>query len=301
MKKAFLLAALLMATPCLAAGSGPVQPAVKEGAIQDLQPSSPSPDSAPAAPVIRKKIRHPGLEATASAPKERIVAVYGNQAPTEWGEKVTGIRTRLDTSEKVIALTFDACGGPKGNRYDAALIDYLRKEKVSATLFMSGVWIDANPAVFMKLAADPLFEIANHGLTHRPCSVNGNTVYGIQGTSSVAELVDEIEENGKKLEAATGSRPKFYRPGTDWCDDVGVKVANALGYEVVNYSVLGDAGATRKKKDVKDALLKAEPGAIVILHMNQPRSETAAGLREAIPLFRKKGYRFVKLSEYPLK
>ncbi len=35
--------------------------------------------------------------------------------------------------------------------------------------------------------------------------------------------------------------------------------------------------------------------------MNQPRSQTAAGLREAIPLLRQKGFRFVKLSEYPLK
>jgi peptidoglycan/xylan/chitin deacetylase (PgdA/CDA1 family) len=317
MKTAFLLAALLILSPCAAAGSGPDQIAVKEGTIQEQQPAAPSPEATPPAPVIRKKIRHPDAQSpeppTAQAPeppasqapapsaKERLVAAYKTQTPKEWGERVAGVKTQLDTSEKVIALTFDACGGPRGSRVDTVLIEFLRKEKIPATLFISGSWIDSKPAVFKTLAADPLFEIENHGLAHKPCSVNGNKAYGIKGTASVAELVDEIEKNGRKIEAVTGGKPKFYRPGTAYCDEVAVKVAGELGYEVVNYNVLGDAGATRPKEKIREAMLKAEPGAIVILHMNQPRSQTAAGLKEAIPLLRQKGFRFVKLSEYPLK
>jgi len=325
MKTALLLAVLLVLAPCLAEGSGPIQLAVKEGTIQEPQPGTPSPETAPPAPVIRKKIRHPDAQSpappAAQAPepsasqapappaartpapsaKERLVAAYKNQKPTDWDERVAGVKTQLDTVEQVIALTFDACGGPKGSRYDAVIIEFLRAEKIPATLFVSGSWIDANPAVFKKLAADPLFEIENHGLAHKPCSVNGNKAYGIKGTASVAELVDEIEKNGRKIEAVTGGKPKFYRPGTAYCDEVAVKVAGELGYEVVNYNILGDAGATRPKEKIREAMLKAKPGAIVILHMNQPRSQTAAGLKEAIPLLRQKGYRFVKLSEFPLK
>jgi peptidoglycan/xylan/chitin deacetylase (PgdA/CDA1 family) len=301
MKTAFLLATLLILAPCLATGSGPDQPAVKEGAIQEQQPATPSPEATPPAPAIRKKIRHPDAQAPAPSAKERLVALYGSQTPKDWGERVAGVKTQLDTSEKVIALTFDACGGPRGGRYDTALIEFLRKEKIPATLFVSGSWIDANAATFKKLAADPLFEIENHGLAHKPCSVNGNKAYGIKGTASVAELVDEIEKNGRKIEAVTGGKPKFYRSGTAYCDEVAVKVAGELGYEMVNYSILGDAGATRPKEKVREALLAAEPGAIVILHMNQPRSQTAAGLKEAIPPLRQKGFRFVKLSEFPLR
>jgi len=326
MKTAYLLAALLLlVATSVEAGSGPMQLAVKEGTIQEPQPATPSPETVPPAPLIRKKIRHPEAQspappaaqapeppaskspappaARASAPSatERLIAAYKNQKPADWGERVAGVKTQLDTAEQVIALTFDACGGPRGSRHDAALIEYLRAEKIPATLFLSGSWIDANPAVFKKLAADPLFEIENHGLAHKPCSVNGNKAYGIKGTASVGELIDEIERNGRKIEAVTGGKPKFYRPGTAYCDEVAVKVAGELGYEVVNYTILGDAGATRPKEKIREAMLKAGPGAIVILHMNQPRSQTAAGLKEAIPLLRQKGYRFVKLSEFPLR
>jgi peptidoglycan/xylan/chitin deacetylase (PgdA/CDA1 family) len=261
----------------------------------------PSSEKPPPAAAIRKKIRRPDEKAPSLSMKTALLAAYGTRVPTQWGETVDGIKTRLDTKEPVIALTFDACGGPKGSLYDSALIDYLRKEKIPATLFISGTWADANPAVFKKLASDPLFEIANHGLNHKPCSVNGKSAQGIKGTRSISELVDEIEKNGGKIEAATGRKPRFYRSGTAYCDEVAVKIAGELGYEVVNFNILGDAGATRKKDKIREALLKAEAGAIVILHMNQPRSQTAAGVKETIPLLRKNGFRFVKLSEYPLK
>ena len=314
MKTAFLIAVLLLLAPCIAPGAGPDQPAAKEAAIQEPAPPA---QALPAAPVVRKKVRYPEQPAPAAVParapapktalspeqlrKNQIVAAYRNKAPRDWGERVAGVRTRLDTTEPVIALTFDACGGPRGSRADTTLIEYLQKEKIPATLFVSGGWIDANPALFRKLAAEPLFEIANHGLAHRPCSVNGKSAYGIKGTGSVGELVDEIENNGRKIEAVTGQRPKFYRPGTAYCDEVAVKVAGELGCEVVNYTVLGDAGATWPREKLRQALLKAGHGDIVILHMNQPRSETAAGVMDAIPLLRKKGFRFVKLSEFPLK
>lgn len=313
MKTAFLLVALTFITPCLASGSEPEKAAETRSMILEARPSVEGPTTAPA---IRRKVRYPAEEAPAASParasaphgvlspeqlrKKQIVAAYQDRTPKDWGETVEGVKTRLDTSEPVIALTFDACGGPRGNRVDTALVEYLIKEQIPATLFVSGSWIDANPAVFNKLASIPLFEIANHGLTHRPCSVNGKSAYGIRGTGSVGEVFDEIEKNGRKIEAVTNRKPHFYRPGTAYCDEVAVMVAGELGYEVVNYSVLGDAGATWPAGKIRQALLKAGHGDIVVLHMNQPHSQTATGLKEAVPLLREKGYRFVKLSEYPL-
>ncbi|PKM78071.1 MAG: polysaccharide deacetylase [Firmicutes bacterium HGW-Firmicutes-15] len=232
---------------------------------------------------------------------EQVLLKYTNAQPQQWGEKVSGVAHSLDTKQKILALTFDACGGSvRSNGYDANLIDYLDKMQIPATLFISGKWIDANPDIFLKLAHNKLFEIGNHGLNHLPCSVNGKTAYNIKGTSTVADVIEEIETNGEKILSRTELKPRFYRSGTNYYDEAAVALASDLGYTTVGYSVLGDAGATYNREQVKKALLGARAGSIVIFHFNHPEGETAEGIMDAIPILEKNGFRFVKLSDYPI-
>ncbi|TWJ26432.1 polysaccharide deacetylase family protein [Geobacter argillaceus] len=235
-----------------------------------------------------------------TALKQRLVERFGSVPPKQWGENVSGVKSRIRTGDKVIALTFDACGSAKGMGYDSRLMEFLEREQVPATLFVNARWIGPNRATFDRLAANPLFEIANHGLRHKPASMTGRSVYGISGTNSVAELVDEIELNARNLAELTGKRPRFYRAGTAYYDEVAVQVAEALGEQVAGFSVLGDAGATFSRQQVKQAMLRAGPGSIVILHMNHPAGGTAAGVMDAVPELKKRGFRFVRLSELPL-
>jgi peptidoglycan/xylan/chitin deacetylase (PgdA/CDA1 family) len=232
--------------------------------------------------------------------KNTITETYAGRKPVQWGETVTGVRTRLDTKEKVLALTLDACGSAKGKGVDAALMDFLSREKIPATLFINARWIDANPELFKKLAANPHFEIANHGLLHRPASVSGRSVYGISGTQNPAELVEEIELNARKIAVITGKRPKLYRSGTAYYDELAVEISGKLGHQVAGFSVLGDAGATFSAGQVKNALLKSVPGDIVICHMNHPESGTGAGIIAAVPELKRRGFTFVRMSDYPL-
>jgi len=133
-------------------------------------------------------------------------------------------------------------GSPRGKGVDRQLLDFLTREQIPATLFINARWIDANPELFKQLAANPLFEIANHGMWHKPASVNGRSAYGIAGTKDMKELVEEIELNADKVEVISGRRPRYYRSGTAFYDEYAVQVAQQLGHEVVGYSVLGDAG-----------------------------------------------------------
>jgi peptidoglycan/xylan/chitin deacetylase (PgdA/CDA1 family) len=233
--------------------------------------------------------------------KGGIIATFTGRVPQEWGEGVRGVKTRLDTNQKVLALTFDACGGPKGSGYDGKLIEYLESEKIPATLFISGRWMDANPEIFKKLSGNPLLEIENHGLNHKPCSAIGRSVYGIKGTKIVGEIYDEIVLNALKILNLTGHKPKYFRPGTAYCDEICVEIANALGVEVVNFSVRGDAGATYSKKQVKEALWNAPPSSIILMHMNYPEGETAEGVITAIPELKKRGFKLVKVSDFGLR
>ena len=232
--------------------------------------------------------------------RKNIAVEFENQTPKQWGENVKGVKTKLFTNEKVIALTMDACGSPLGMGYDEKLINFLEQENIPATLFINARWINKNLSTLKKLSLNPLFEIANHGLEHKPASVNGKSIYGLNGTNSVEGLVDEIELNARKIESITHKRPKYFRSGTAYYDEVAVSVANKLNHQVVGFSILGDAGATYSTKKVKEAFLKAKKGEIAIIHMNHPESQTAIGTIEAIKELKKEGFRFVRLSDYKL-
>jgi peptidoglycan/xylan/chitin deacetylase (PgdA/CDA1 family) len=229
--------------------------------------------------------------------KQKLMTIYGNKHPVRWGEHMPGIYQRFDTRQRLVALTFDACGGKKGSGYDKKLIDYLIQQRIPATLFINSRWIDANPELFQSLARNPLFEIENHGFLHKPLSVDGRSVYGIAGTQNVGQVVDEVMINERKIERLTGRKPMFFRPGTAYFDDVAVQIVHQLGLKPLNYDVLGDAGATYSTAQVKRALLSVKPGSIVLLHMNMPHGDTAEGVIQAIPLLKKRGYRFVRLQE----
>lgn len=234
--------------------------------------------------------------------KQRINSSYQNKRSGHWGEFVKGVCEDLKTKQKVIAFTFDACGGEKGTGYDRELIDFLKKEKVPATLFVAGRWIDAHFSDFLNLAHDTLFEIENHGMNHRPCSVSGRCIYGIKGTANPTEAFDEVEGNARKIEAITGRRPHFYRSATAFIDEAGATLVRDLGITPISYQVLsGDASPAVSGNTIAGNVLKTiRPGAIVIMHMNHPQWNTCEALQKIIPELRKRGYHFARLNQYPL-
>ncbi len=283
---------LLMATAGLVAACAP--PAAEPRA-RDRPRASPTGAPAPAAPTVPPS-------ASPSSPvgptREDVVARYAGVAPAAFGLDVPGVVNRLPTSERVVALTFDACGGARGSGYDAALIEALRSTGTPATLFLNQRWISAHPDLAAELAADPLFELANHGTAHLPLSVRGTAAYGIPGTAGPGEVFDEISGNRRTLTEVTGAAPRFFRSGTAHYDDVAVRIAGELGETVVNFDVNGDAGATFGPRQVTAALQSLTAGSIVIGHMNQPAGGTADGVAAALPRLAADGFRFVRLSEY---
>jgi peptidoglycan/xylan/chitin deacetylase (PgdA/CDA1 family) len=223
---------------------------------------------------------------------------YGGS--TEFHEFVTGVKTRIKTEEKVIALTLDACGGGNGSGYDHDLIGFLEEHNIKANLFVNARWIEAQPTIFRELANNSLFTIENHGTEHRPLSIIPRSAWGIDSTTSKEEIMEEIIGNQKIILEHTGKLPKYFRSGTAFYDDVSVKIVQDLGLEVVNFDILGDAGATFTADQVKDAMLQATSGSIIILHMNQPESGTAEGVKMAVLNLLEQGFSFVHLQDYEL-
>jgi peptidoglycan/xylan/chitin deacetylase (PgdA/CDA1 family) len=232
-----------------------------------------------------------------AAQKARVVAELSGRTPRSWGQAIPGVITRFPTKEPALALTLDACGGPGGDGYDGALIEYLRREGVPATLFVTARWIAAQKKAAAALAKEPLFEIENHGSAHRPCSVTGRSAYDIRGTKSVADAADEIQRGALAIRALSGRAPRFYRPGTAYFDDVCLDVAAGLGESAAGFAVNGDGGAGFSRKQVKEAIVKAPSGSIILLHMNHPGSQTGQGVMDAIPILRARGVKLVRLRD----
>jgi peptidoglycan/xylan/chitin deacetylase (PgdA/CDA1 family) len=272
------------------AGCAGSKSATSGGTPTSSPPTGPAP-SATAAPTSAPSATAPTVT------RAEIVARYGHAVPHTWGFEAPGVVHALPRGRREIALTFDACGGPGGSGYDKALIDFLRSREVPATLFINSRWIDANPALFRRLAAEPLFEIANHGTRHRPLSVTGRSAYGIRGTRDAGEVYDEIAGNRAELTRLLGAPPRFFRSGTAYCDDVAARIVTDLGERFASFSVNGDGGATFTPEQVRTTVGSAPGGSIVICHMNHPEGGTARGIAAAVPRLLARGHTFVRLSD----
>ncbi|MFJ1757812.1 polysaccharide deacetylase family protein [Kitasatospora sp. NPDC088134] len=275
-RRTVLVAALALAAGCTAAP----------------RPSPRTPDAPSAAPAASSA---PASAPSASAPpsREEVLARYAGQVPQQWGTDLPGVVATVPGG--ALALTFDACGGPGGNGYDAELIALLRRHRVPAALFLNARWIDANPGPTAELAADPLFTLGNHGTAHRPLSVTGRPAYGITGTADPAAAYEEVAGNRAKLTALLGHPPTWFRSGTAHYDDIALHLLGDLGERAAGFAVNADGGATFTPAQVAAALTTAPPGSIVISHFNHPTSGTAPGYAQVLPRLLDTGRTFTAL------
>ncbi|MGV9665426.1 polysaccharide deacetylase family protein [Nocardia niigatensis] len=226
---------------------------------------------------------------------DAVAAKYAGRQPQGWGMDLDGIVTGFNATGKQFAITFDACGGPGNNDIDENLLALLQAQQIPATLFLNKRWIDANPDRAGKLAANPLFEIGNHGTAHCPLSVTGRAAYEINGTVSAQAAVDEVWGNHQRIIALTGHAPRFFRTGTAHYDNVAVSIVKDLGETPVGFSINADYGATAASSVVQSNMMTAKTGGISLAHMHRPKSGTGAGMLAALPALKANGFEFVHL------
>lgn len=212
------------------------------------------------------------------------------------------IHNELDAqpgTDKKIALTLDACGG----KSDDALISFLIKSRIPATIFATKKWLVRNPKTTSVIKAHlDLFDVENHGEKHIPAVIGkGRTVYGIPGEPDVIHLRREVTEGARAVEESTGIAPRWYRGATGEYDAQSVKEIEGMGYKIAGFSVNADNGATLKKATIEKRLARVKPGDVIIAHMNKPASDSAAGLSAGLAYLLKEGYVFVRLDQVNLK
>lgn len=230
--------------------------------------------------------------AAPSQPAPNIDPLRGRQ-PEAWGMDLPGIVRTVPTvpGRRTMALTFDACSGDE----DQKLLDTLHEFGVPATLFVNSRWIDLHADLTRQLIADPLFSVQNHGTTHLPLSVTGRAAYGIAGTATIDQALDEVTGCRDRVRSAYGHTMTWFRSGTAHYDDVAVAMCDAHGIKIAGFTTNIDSGATAKASTVTAEILGAPDGSIGLGHMNHPESGTAAGVRAALQRLHGQNVNFVKL------
>ncbi len=228
--------------------------------------------------------------ATADSAAIATLAPRALVAPPPVLPSTTAIAIRgVTTSEPVVALTFDACATRKqANGFDRRVFEILARDKIPATLYLSGRWVEKHPKAAKKIAAAPWIEIGNHTYSHPRLTLVRRDRIRMQ-----------IQRTNKILERRIGRPALSFRPPAGAWNARVVKVANQEHLPVILWSVVsGDAGGhvptARMDRTVLD---EAKPGAIIIFHINKREPFTKKALPEIVAGLRERGFRFVTVSQ----
>jgi peptidoglycan/xylan/chitin deacetylase (PgdA/CDA1 family) len=223
-----------------------------------------------------------------SSPSPRPSPTAGASLPaslrgTEW--------VRIPTSQKVVALTFDA--GANADAVDA-ILRTLADTDTPATFFLTGGFVDRFPDAAARIArAHP---VGNHSQTHPAFTELAD-----------AEVREEVAAAERRIRQVTGTTPAplFRFPFGDR-DARTIRLVNELGYGSIRWTVdtLGWQGTSggRSASSVTDRVLaSATPGQIVLLHVGSHPTDRstldADALSTIVRELRARGYRFVTLRE----
>ncbi|HEX4406491.1 MAG TPA: polysaccharide deacetylase family protein [Polyangia bacterium] len=213
-----------------------------------------------------------------------VLAAWLAVEPAPQRAPIQGVVTR----EPVVAITFDACAiRTKVYGFDRKVYETLDREKVPATIFASGHWVDGHADAMAELARDPLIGFGDHSYDH-PHMLR----------LTAARQAEEIDQTEAAL-ARYGKKSVAFRPPFgDW-DQRLIDVVRSRGLPTVTWDVV--SADPSKKTTVagmyRNVVPHARPGAIIIFHINGRGWKTSEALPEILRGLRARGFRFVSLAD----
>lgn len=196
-----------------------------------------------------------------------------------------GLTNRVETNEKVVALTFD--DGPSVNT-DAVLAT-LRKHDVKANFFLIGTDLENNMEHGKKIASEG-HEIGNHSYSH--------TRMVFKTPSFIKEEIEKTDQ----LIRQTGYQGQIhFRPPYGKKFYFLPQYLNETQRQTIMWDIEPESSPEIDKdseKIVEHVVQNTKPGSIILLHvMYQNRTESLESVDGIIQELKQKGYRFVTVSE----
>ena len=201
---------------------------------------------------------------------------------------VAGEIVRLQTRQHVVALTFDGGGNADAAR---SVLKVLRREKVAATFFLTGHFVQTYPALARTIGRR--YPVGNHTVNH----------FDMLRMSSAA-ATREVTRAAVMIQRATGrdTHPYFRFPYGSR-NSATLRLVHRLGYASVRWTVdtWGWMGLSQQSVAgvVRRVMQDLVPGEIVLMHLGSSRDHSTLdshALPTIIRLVRARGYRFVTLA-----
>lgn len=204
--------------------------------------------------------------------------------PGAASEKTKTVYRRVNTEEKIVALTFDDGPHPK---YTAQILDILAEYDAKATFFVIGKNLE-HYGEMTRRAAEEGHEIGNHTYAHTNLR-----------SLSRAELEREILDSEGLITEWTGKRPTVFRPPGGASSVLVEKIVAENGDKIILWDVDTRDWAGRSSADIVESVINdTVPGSIILLHdYAVHKSTTVDALKEILPRLSAAGYRFVTVTE----
>ncbi|WP_025026426.1 polysaccharide deacetylase family protein [Caldalkalibacillus mannanilyticus] len=196
-----------------------------------------------------------------------------------------GLIGKVETTEKVVALTFDDGPGP----YTEEILHILQEANTKATFFLTGLEIEQN-----REAAEAIVqaghEIGNHSYSHQRMVLK-SPAFIKEEIEKTDELIREVGYEGEiHFRPPYGKRLlllPYYLKQTE-------RKTILWNIEPETYPEIAvDSG-----KIVDHVVENIEPGSIILLHvMYESRKPSLDSVREIIRKLEEPGYTFVTVSE----
>lgn len=198
--------------------------------------------------------------------------------------KDDGVFARVNTEEKVIALTFD--DGPHPS-LTPKILNILDEYGVKATFFVVGENAEFYPQALKKIALRG-HEIGNHTFTHLA-----------ESSTNCDKVKEEIIKTEDVIFKLTAKKTFLFRPPTGYCCDSAVKMTKDLGYKTVVWDIdTRDWAHTSPQKILSEVRKYAQNGSIILFHdFIGKDSPTPEALRLVIPWLKSQGYSFLTVGE----
>ena len=187
----------------------------------------------------------------------------------------------VQREEPLAALTFN-CAWDENDI--PQLLRLLEQEKIKATFFLVGQWIEQYPDSVRQIAAAG-HEIGNHSYSH------------VDFVGAGEETIrQQMEKTDALVQELTGVKPTLARVPSGSYDSRVIRLLRQQGYEVIQWDV--DSVDWKKppaKEIVRKVVGKAQNGSIVLFHSGA--ATTMEALLDVIAGLREKGFRFAKVGE----